>query len=271
MAKDFKVAQIVPRNCLDQIGDNHYHMCLAHLVYEEAQSNGGDYRYTAFYQRMSQEGKFVLMDNGAAENAQLGIEDLLASYDLVRPTEIVVPDTLFDSADTIMKMCEFVDKHSDLPYRFMGVPQGKTLTEWINCAADMIACRRINTIGISKFLNIATKCPRARVDAASAVQTLARMMGRDDLEIHLLGCDEGPAIVREIHELVPMVRGCDSAFAYIAAKAGQTIDQNTTRPEGEIDFMHGEMPDGLVDRLHEMENECGVIDNTNDEYWRDEK
>lgn len=270
--KDFKVAQIVPRSCLDLVKDNHYHMCLAHLVHEENEdrrwSVTTDYRYTSFYRRMSDEGKFVIMDNGAAENAQLGEYELLEMYELIRPTEIVVPDTLLDSADTLWKMSKFVAAHGDLPYRFMGVPQGKTLTEWIDCANVMMACPRINTIGISKFLNIATKNPWARLDAASAVQTFAKLSGRNDIEIHLLGCDEGPAIVKKIQQTIPMVRGCDSAFAYIAAKSGQPITADTKRPEGEIDFMHGDCVDGVVDRLHEMEQQCGVMCNTDGTLWR---
>ena len=71
--KDFKVAQIVPVPHLPQIENNHYHMCLAHLVKE---SEG----YTEFYRRMSDEGKFVLMDNGAAEGSQLATYELLEMY-----------------------------------------------------------------------------------------------------------------------------------------------------------------------------------------------
>lgn len=270
--KNFKLAQIVPRSCLHLIEKNHYHMCLAHLVHEEFMDWGatGDHRYTKFYRRMSDEGKFVLMDNGAAENSQLGIDELLAMYDMVNPTEIVVPDTLLDGKDTLQKMDKFVSKHGDLPYRFMGVPQGNNLSEWMDCARAMVGCERIKTIGISKFLNIATGNPNIRYNAAAAVQAMAHFVGRDDIEVHLLGCDEGPSIVRRIHRFIPIVRGCDSAFAYIAAQAGKMIDLSTQRPKGEIDFMDGTEPEGLRSRLYEMEAACGAIYNTSSTTWRDE-
>lgn len=270
--KDFKVAQIVPRSCLDLIKDNHYHMCLAHLVYEERfdWSGSGDRRYINFYRSMSDKGKYVLMDNGAAEDAQLQVDDLLAMYELVRPSEIVVPDTLLDSSSTLRKMDKFVSEYDSLPYKFMGVPQGNNLEEWSECAKLMVKCGRINTIGISKFINIVTGDPMARYSAACQVQSLASLYGRDDIEVHLLGCDEGPAIVRYIRDQVPIVRGCDSAFAYIAAKAGVVIDRRTKRPNGEIDFLDGTEPDGLRNRLFEMEAECGAIYNTSGERWRDE-
>ena len=105
--KDFKVAQIVPVSCLHMIQGNHYHMCLAHLV--EASDE-----YTKFYRGMSEHGKYVLMDNGAAENSQLGVDELLAMYDKVKPTEIVVPDTLCDMEDTLKKMDSFVSEYGGI-------------------------------------------------------------------------------------------------------------------------------------------------------------
>lgn len=261
--KDFKVAQIVPVSCLHMIRDNHYHMCLAHLV--EASEE-----YTKFYRSMSEHGKYVLMDNGAAENSQLGVDELLAMYDKVKPTEIVVPDTLCDMEDTLGKMDSFVSEHGErLSYKFMVVPQGKTVDEWKACAYQMLKCKRINTIGISKFLNIVTGDPMARLKAAEFVYEQCCKMGLDKVEIHLLGCDEGPGIVRNIRAHVPIVRGCDSAFAYIAAQAGVSIDARTTRPAGEIDFLNGKPVDGLSQRLSEMEWAAGVVDNQWSSYWVD--
>lgn len=260
--KDFKIAQIVPVLHLEQIEKNHYHMCLAHLV--------GDERYAGFYKRMSFEGKFVLMDNGAAEGAQLPVEELLAMYEKINPTEIVLPDTLNNSLDTLRKTLNFIHEYGDLPYRFMGVPQGKDFAEWCMCAEAMLREPRINSLGISKFLNIATGNEEIRVAAVAFINKMARLLGRErDIEIHLLGCDEGPAIVRGIQELFPIVRGCDSAFAFIATQAGIEITEETERPEGEIDFIEGTVPfDELKVRMKEFENVTGVKDNTKAHSWR---
>lgn len=268
--KDFKVAQIVPASCLQYIRDNHYHMCLAHLVHEEMALPEAERVYTNFYAKKSAEGKFVLMDNGAAENAQLGVAVLLETYKAVNPTEIVVPDTLCDAIDTLWKMDKFVHNFKDtLPYRFMGVPQGNDLEEWKQCATTMLErFPQVQTIGISKFLNIATGDPMVRMAAAQHVQKVALANGRTDIEIHLLGCDEGPGIVRAIRRAVPLVRGCDSAFAYIASLSGTIIGPETKRPVGEIDFLHGPITESLSSRLYEMEAACGAIYNTSSEHWR---
>lgn len=267
--KDFKVAQIVPASCLQYIQDNHYHMCLAHLVHEEMALPEVERVYTNFYAKKSAEGKFVLMDNGAAENAQLSVPTLLEMYKVINPTEIVVPDTLCNAKDTLRKMGEFVRSFEELPYRFVGVPQGQTLEEWKQCATTMLErLPRVQTIGISKFLNIATGDPMVRMAAAQHVQKVALANGRTNIEIHLLGCDEGPGIVRAIRQAVPLVRGCDSAFAYIASLSGTAIGPETKRPAGEIDFLHGPVTESLNSRLHEMEEAAGVVCNTSSEHWR---
>jgi len=259
--KDFKIAQIVPVLHLEQIENNHYHMCLAHLV--------GDKRYAEFYRRMSNEGKFVLMDNGAAEGAQLPVHELLKMYETIKPTEIVLPDTLNDCVDTLRKTLAFVHEHKSLPYRFMGVPQGKDFDEWCACVEVMLREPRINTIGISKFLNIATGEDEIRFHACAYIAKVASELGRRDIEVHLLGCDEGPYMVGQIQELFPLVRGCDSAFAFIATQANVEITEETERPKGEIDFIEGTVPyDELAKRLKQFEDVTQVKNNKEAYSWR---
>lgn len=260
--KEFKIAQIVPVPHLDQIKNNHYHMCLAHLVEQNLE-------YSNFYRQMSDEGKFVLMDNGAAEGSQLSVNELLTMYEVINPTEIVLPDTLNDCVDTLRKTLDFIHKYKVLPYRFMGVPQGKDFDEWCACVEVMLREPRINSIGVSKFLNIATGQEDIRFHACAYIAKVAIALDRRDIEIHLLGCDEGPGMVGQIQELFPVVRGCDSAFAFIAAQAGVEITDETERPEGEIDFLEGTvLCDDLEKRMKEFENVTGVKNNKEGYSWR---
>lgn len=268
--KDFKIAEIVPVMHLEQIRHNHYHMCLAHLLVDKEDERYAAF-YRRFYQRMSAEGKFVLMDNGAAEGSQLPVEELVRLYQVINPTEIVLPDTLNNSLDTLRKTLNFIEEYRCLPYRFMGVPQGKNFDEWCMCAEAMMREPRINTIGVSKFLNIATGDEEIRLTACAYLKGMMEFLGRErDIEVHLLGCDEGPAMVRRIQENYPMVRGCDSAFAYIATQAKvEKITDATKRPEGVIDFMTGTVQhDELRERMREFEKVAGVKDNEVAYCWR---
>lgn len=264
--KDFKVAEIVPVDQLEDIASNHYHMCLAHLVAMGC-NNKQAMMYTEFYRRMSNEGKYVLMDNGAAEGMQGNCGVLVEQYAKVRPTEIVVPDTLNDANDTLRKMFDWLD-HYDLPYKQMVVPQGRTFEEWKACAYIMMQEKRINTIGISKFLNIATGDETIRHQAVQYLDEIADKLGRDDIEYHLLGCDEGPGIVGGIQSISKRVRGCDSAFAYIASKAEVVIERNTKRPAGTIDFLNDARLDGFIPNSYAFEGICGVLSNINGKEWK---
>lgn len=268
MKKKMRVAEIVPVSCLEATKDNQYHMCLAHLVLQ-------DQTYAQFYARMVSEGKFVMMDNGAAEGSQLTFEKLLEVYDIVHPTEIVLPDTLYEPGSTIQRSRNFMNvlskKYEDVlvPYRLMAVPQGRTLDEWVACARIFIKDTRINSLGVSKFLNIVTKDRYIRFKACAKLEELFEEYDRRDMEVHLLGCDEGPKVVKMASGVFSFVRGCDSAFAYLQAQAKKMMtDEDDSRPEGTIDFLNGAYINDLDEYIENFNQFAGAIDNGVDASWQ---
>lgn len=264
--KQFKVAQIVPVQCLPKIADRGYHMCLANVVRQDAE-------YAKFYADLAaKEDKWVLMDNGAAENDQLSVDELIECYQRIHPQEVVLPDTLLDGHDTIVKsgaalkkICDFYG--GDVPFTFMAVPQGTTLDEWAVCAREMVQWPKVHAIGISKFLQMETGEPYIREDAAAILDGFFKQYNRYDMEVHLLGCSESPEVIKTIQSKYPFVRGCDSAYAYICTQAGVAIHANTTRPSGEIDFIYGVDLETLADNLQAMELETEAYNNRFDESW----
>ena len=233
--KEFRIAHIVPLVHLKDTADNQYHMCLAHLV--------SCTEYREHFAEMARKGKFVLMDNGAAEGSQLGFDNLFEMYEQINPTEIVLPDTLYEPGSTIQKTRSFLNEmaNRNVHYRTMAVPQGRTLEEWEACARIFVKDTRINSIGVSKFLNIATQDRYVRFKACEKLYGLILEYERQDLEVHLLGCDEGPLVVKAIQEAYPFVRGCDSAFAYLQSQARKKMTlEDDARPAGTINFLGGE-------------------------------
>ena len=259
--KNFKMAEILPIAHLEDTKDNYYHMCLAHIVFQSE-------IYKTFYKRMSSEGKFVLIDNGVAENNQLDNSELLKIYKEINPTEIVLPDTICNCVDTLRKTLSFVYEYRKLPYSFMGVPQGKNINEWLSCAKVMLLESRINTLGISKFLNIETDDKYVRYKVIYELMKIIKDMNRNDIEIHLLGCVESPKVINYIHECFPVVRGCDSAFVYIATKNNDRITGAMERPKGKINLLDKE---GYYNKYKEnartFERLVGIEDNTKDDSW----
>lgn len=264
MKKEIKIAEIVPVSSLEKTKDNQYHMCLAHLVQQSDE-------YAKFYRRMSNEGKYVLIDNGAAEGSQLDIINLMYCYEKINPAEIVLPDTLCDSISTLEKSLSaynLLSMSGFIPrYKVMFVPQGKTFGEWKECAMTALNKMAIDTIGVSKFLEMETGDNNIRLDAVRFLEDWMQENNKE-FEIHLLGCSEGPEKVRLASEVSDYVRGCDSAFAYICTQAGVMIDEKTKRPVGEIDFINGTSYDGLEENMKNFEKAVGVDDNTETESWR---
>lgn len=278
MSKTFKVAHIVPVSCLEETANNQYHMCLAQLV---KQSN----EYADFYKRMSAEGKYVLMDNGAAEGCQPTLDEFIDCCKFVNPTEIVLPDTLLKKNETIHKSLSayayLQDKFSgDVPYKIMAVVQGKGISKSLKCIKrykKLVAhCGlHIDTLGIPKVLAtyMCDENARARLLELAASDIIA--LG---CEVHLLGCNESTETIHKIHRYygsdtsyLGFVRGIDSAFAYLGSQAGILIDENAKRPKGSIDFLSGKSYETLADNMNGFNEAVGVVDNEVDPFWFEKK
>lgn len=262
--KEFRVAHIVPVSHLKETEGLQYHMCLAHLV--------GNEEYRNHFANMAKLGRFVLMDNGAAEGAQLQPEKLIEAYAEICPNEIVLPDTLYESGSTIQKTRNFINKLDNRnllgEFRLMAVPQGNTFNEWLACARIFVKDTRINTIGVSKFLNICTKNRFVRYQACRELEKLIAEYNRADLEVHLLGCDEGPCVVNAIKNQFKFVRGCDSAFAYLQAQSGKMLTiGDDSRPEGTINFLNGKHYDGFVKYMENFNEFAGAKENGLSTTW----
>ena len=260
-----RIAHIVPLGSLDKIAKKQYHMCLAHLIAESEE-------YAKKYAYIREEHEtYLLMDNGAAENSQLCNEELLECYYKVVPDEMVLPDVLLQKDATFestMKGLRYFKYEQQLPCKFMVVPQGETLEEWAECAEALIQCEDINSFGVSKFLSIATGDANVRYKACSILEQLIAQYGRYDLEVHLLGCQDAPARVKEIFDDFDFVRGCDSAIGYLYAQADVEVQDETLRPEGEIDFLGGSDYVTLENTLQAFEIATGVVYGGKDLTWQ---
>lgn len=245
----------MPLKFLELTKDNQYHMCLAHLVLQSDE-------YASFYRRMSNEGKYVLVDNGAAESQKMTYDDLMRVYEKINPTEIVLPDVLFNMDGTIARTSEFLEEYGgDLSkYKKMIVPQGTTEVQWLKCLREMLEIGEFDTIGVPKWLGARSETARVKISLE---------LSDSNVEVHLLGCSENPIIVQCCRAVNPNVRGCDSAFAYICAKAGYNgIDAYTTRPRASINFLEDTEEGNLRLLMDDFEILSGVLNNFKDKSWR---
>ena len=276
--KSFKVAHIVPISCLEETANNQYHMCLAQLV---KQSN----EYAEFYKRMSAEGKYVLMDNGAAEGCQSSLDDFIRCCEFVKPTEIVLPDTLQKKnktlRSTLLAYNYLQQKFSEeIPYKVMAVVQGKGIDKSLECIKQYRSLAenkmlRIDTLGIPKVLVTYTDDENARARLLELAASDIIALG---CEVHLLGCNESTETIRKIHRYygsdmsyLGFVRGIDSAFAYLGSQADVLIDEGAKRPKGSIDFLRGKSYKTLANNMDGFNEAVGVADNEVDSFWLEKK
>jgi hypothetical protein len=245
-----KVAPILPTPLLGKIQDEEYGMCLFQIVKTNPE-------YAEFYRNQVKMGHFIIMDNGAAEGTNPSSIELMEVYPLVNPSEIVLPDVVYDKHETLKRTEEayirFCQAGLDKTIRFMAVPQGRTFEEWRSCAEIMIQQDAIKTLGVSKFVTPKFQeemgaDANVRLECVDAINELKAQYNRPDIEIHLLGCWSNPKEIGEIAKAYgDLVRGTDSAIAYVYARAGARYWPDVDRPDNdEIDFHNGTCTDPLI-------------------------
>lgn len=218
-----KVATIVPTAYLHLTKDDDYFMALAHLV-------GMDEEYTEFFRARAEEGKYILMDNSIVEGEQQSVKELIRRGRLIKATEVILPDTIGNGPETIMKSYESLPELRG-QFRIMIVPQGCNVTEWYNCAATMFRWWGIHSVGISKFILNAASDARER--CIESIQDIGLSWG-----VHLLGVYRDLREVQELARKYPFIRGVDSSVAYTFTREGEILDLDTPKPRSDlkIDF-----------------------------------
>ena len=106
---------------------NDYDYALVHLFETHP-------KYYDFFKKQVKLGREVLLDNSIFELGEAFDSDRYAEYiKELKPTYYIVPDVLEDGYQTIQKYSEFANKYKDLPGLKIGVVQGKTYDELVDC------------------------------------------------------------------------------------------------------------------------------------------
>ena len=106
---------------------NDFDYCLVHLLDQYPE-------YLQFFKSSLEQGRTVILDNSIFELGIAFNSDIFAKWILdLRPTEYIIPDVLEDSLSTIKNLEDWVEKYLDLPGKKIGVVQGKTYKEIVEC------------------------------------------------------------------------------------------------------------------------------------------
>ncbi len=184
-------------------------------------------RYRDFYRKRSDEGDYIILDNGAAEGLEFGNKHLYTVAEGIGAHEIVVPDTLGDGNDTIAKGLAF-SRHTRDGYRYMMVAQGNNINECLQ-TIDMIATDTkfmyVTAIGIPRLINRENRHARFTVSKFIAERGYNRA-----LEIHYLGANKHLDEVGYLAE-TGVGRGIDtSAPIYMGLRRARIKDMDPWVP-----------------------------------------
>jgi hypothetical protein len=168
---------------------------------------------------------YTILDNGAAEDYELDINEYLALMHQYSPHEIVLPDVLRNYQATMKKAEGFLFDHtSDLPrgIGMMGVAQGHTWAEFKLAALDFARLEDVTTLGIPKHMTSTLADSWARVEYVHWLM----QEGLEDsfpMGIHCLGGSDWIREVRVLAEL-EVIRGIDTSVPAILAIKGTDIE-----------------------------------------------
>ena len=243
-----KIATILPTAHIWLEDEADYHLCLAHHLRR-------DMIYTFFFRKQVRDKRYVIMDNGAAENGiPMKIDSLLSLVEVIECQEIVLPDTIHDAEATLKSSYAAVIKTRKVSsgLKIMTVPHGKNVEEWRACVYEMFLWD-IDTIGISKFI-VPNLFP-SRVEALISVQELIL----SDKDIHLLGYTGVKDEISEIEERFPgRIRGVDSSIPTLYAQRGEEM-KDSGRPE--IDLrLDAKLDEELLKRnIRRWKESCSIL------------
>lgn len=178
-----KISHEVPLCLLNESRSfNDYDYALVHLF-----DTHPDY-YT-FYKESVRVGRHVLLDNSLFELEVPFDLDKFASYVReLNPTEYIVPDSLENMEETIKSFESFLEKYPNLSGKKIGVVQGKTWEELVECyrymseKADKIAI----SFDYSYYLTTSPSYMEGRIKFISDL--LEKEIVVKDKPHHLLGC-----------------------------------------------------------------------------------
>lgn len=184
--------------------------------------------YEEFVQRsckLGQQGRaFTILDNGAYEGMVTPSGRLMGLARNYQVNEVVVPDTLRDTDDTIQKVKAFGSSMRNerlspgSPKYYMAVIQGTNLKECVRCFKTLHdEAPWVTTFGVPKHL-VAIDI-MLRLDIAKAIRKVTNTHA-----IHFLGSSgHWPSEIRLANGLG--VRSMDTSLPFILANRGMRIDE----------------------------------------------
>ena len=186
-----KISHESPLCLLDQSRSyNDYDYALVHLFETEP-------TYYQFFKDSLAQGRTVLLDNSIFELGTAFDSERYAHWiKELKPTEYIIPDVLEDTIGTMDNALDWKEKYSDLPGKTIGVVQGKSYADLVQCYDYLDNIINVDKIAISfdysYYLEVCPHPNKWMGYTLGRVQTLTRLLNDGVINTekphHLLGC-----------------------------------------------------------------------------------
>lgn len=216
-----KIAHEAPISIIEEVGKlTDYSYCLVHLLEEQP-------KYLEYFEKCRDEGREVILDNSIFELGTAFDADKFAGWvKRMRPDEYIIPDVLENCDETIDSAKKWMDKYHDLPGKKIGVVQGKTFQDIVECYSKLVMMK-VDKIAISfdysyyeKSFNHSNKLVQwmmGRINLMYELQSLG--MFSEEIPIHLLGCSL-PQEFRYYRDLHKYIESIDTSNPVVAGIKG---------------------------------------------------
>ena len=184
------ISHEVPKSLFNQsLEFNDYDYALVHLFDKDPE-------YLNFYKDCVAQGRHVLLDNSIFELGEAYDNESFAKWvEELKPTEYIVPDALEDLDKTCYQMDQWNRNYRNLPGKKIGVVQGKTPEEIIECYTFMDKHADVDKIAISFDYSLYEQIAPHENKYMSWMLGRAMMLANMSQDIinknkphHLLGC-----------------------------------------------------------------------------------
>jgi len=186
-----KIAHESPKSIFDTIQKfTDYDYALVHLFEE-------DEEYLKAFEKAVSKGREVILDNSIFELEEAFDADKFAGWvERLRPTWYIVPDALEDAARTCTQMELWNIQHGNVPGKKIGVVQGKTYNEIVQCYNYLDKDAKVDMIAISFDYSYYTKSVPHPNKYVSWMLGRVKLLGdllkdgviNENKPHHLLGC-----------------------------------------------------------------------------------
>lgn len=227
---------IAPINNLELMNEGDDIFVLAHLWLKYP-------GYREFILEQKKVGKFITLDNSAAERALVTQDKLIEIVKELRPNEVIAPDVLFDKNSTIENLESFIAEMKKQKLiegtKIFFCPQGRTKKEWLDCYLYGLNHEDVSVIGFSKIA-----VPRAWLSEEGADVGIMEgrhkaynYLKRNNLlrkPIHCLGQGNPMEFTWYSH---PMMRSSDSVWPVLAGDLDVDFNKDLGRVPTDHDYL----------------------------------